>query len=368
MTKHISKQALRRHIPRSLLSRYRLGAERASFRNEAEQIGRGDAGSEACLLIGTPLHANLGDHLISHATRHFFNAVGMHRPIVEVPLEAYRAYGSIIRPGVCPNSTIFVNGGGWMGDMYPDDEATIEHIVNSFPDNEIIILPQTIYFSDPYSQDSHRIISSSKKVFTSHPNLTLCLREGTSFELAQKLYPSLRMLLLPDMAFAYDTVAPKNSADSSGVVGICLRNDIEIARDSVLAQQTLKALQPFTDQFVELSTLTEGSVNSHLSEAIVYNAIEAFAQCDIVVTDRLHGMLFAYLANTPCIAFDNKTKKVSSVYSTWLADCEKVTLVKSEEDVDGIPSFLRLSSKATSNHLSGEPFAPLKEKILHGIN
>ena len=154
MTKHLSKQTLRRHIPRSILSRYRLGAERVSFRNEAEQIGRGDAGPEACFLIGTPLHANLGDHLISLATRHFFNAVGMHRPIVEVPLEAYRAYGSTIRSGVCPNSIIFVNGGGWMGDMYPDDEATIEHVVNSLD----------VYKRQHMHQDSTAQAAGSRKI------------------------------------------------------------------------------------------------------------------------------------------------------------------------------------------------------------
>lgn len=39
----------------------------------------------------------------------------------------------------------------------------------------------------------------------------------------------------------------------------------------------------------------------------------------LVITDRLHAMIFAAITETPCIAMDNKSKKVKGVYE-WIRD------------------------------------------------
>lgn len=46
--------------------------------------------------------------------------------------------------------------------------------------------------------------------------------------------------------------------------------------------------------------------------------IEELSKAKLVVTDRLHTMVFSLLAGTPCIAFDNSTHKVVGVSNTWL--------------------------------------------------
>ena len=45
---------------------------------------------------------------------------------------------------------------------------------------------------------------------------------------------------------------------------------------------------------------------------------QRFLGADIVITDRLHSMVFALLAGCKCIAIDNTTHKVSGVYKKWL--------------------------------------------------
>ena len=50
------------------------------------------------------------------------------------------------------------------------------------------------------------------------------------------------------------------------------------------------------------------------------------------LTNRLHCMIFAYLSKTPCLAFDNKSKKVSGVYE-WIKDCEFIQLYDRNKNI-----------------------------------
>ena len=57
-----------------------------------------------------------------------------------------------------------------------------------------------------------------------------------------------------------------------------------------------------------------------------------FAEGKVLVTDRLHAMLFSVLSGTPCIALDNKTGKVFGV-ADWLKDTGMVILADSSDQV-----------------------------------
>jgi pyruvyl transferase EpsI len=58
----------------------------------------------------------------------------------------------------------------------------------------------------------------------------------------------------------------------------------------------------------------------------------------MVVTDRLHGMIFAAITNTPCIAMGNINGKVKSVYETWLSNNQ---YVKYANNVDEFEQMLK---------------------------
>ena len=54
----------------------------------------------------------------------------------------------------------------------------------------------------------------------------------------------------------------------------------------------------------------------------------SYSGCELVITDRLHGMLFSAITNTPCIVFDNSYGKISSLYDTWLKDNNGITFTR----------------------------------------
>ena len=58
--------------------------------------------------------------------------------------------------------------------------------------------------------------------------------------------------------------------------------------------------------------------------------IVEFSSCKIIVTDRLHGMIFSLIAGVPCVAIDNKNHKVSGVYKTIESVFKRVCILTNE--------------------------------------
>ena len=66
-------------------------------------------------------------------------------------------------------------------------------------------------------------------------------------------------------------------------------------------------------------------------EEIVNNKFTEFSKAKIVITDRLHAMVMCAIVGTPCIVFDNVSKKVSCVYYDWL---KEVPYIRVAEDME----------------------------------
>ncbi|MBD4920351.1 polysaccharide pyruvyl transferase, partial [Xanthomonas citri pv. citri] len=72
---------------------------------------------------------------------------------------------------VTPNSTILCHGGGNFGDIYPSIQKMREDLVKAFPNNRIILLPQTAHFS------SQEAMQKSASIFAAHKDCHLFARD-----------------------------------------------------------------------------------------------------------------------------------------------------------------------------------------------
>ena len=69
-----------------------------------------------------------------------------------------------------------------------------------------------------------------------------------------------------------------------------------------------------------------------MSELYVYNKLTEFASASLVITDRLHGLIFSAITNTPCIAFDNLSGKVHGIYH-WIEDIPTIRLINTFKEI-----------------------------------
>lgn len=274
------------------------------------------------ILIGTPVHNNLGDHMIAKQCLELIGTMQFNQ-IIEVPEFLYEIYKDKIFFN--DNDAIFICGGGWMGDLY-EDELVIENILNQFENNLIIILPQTIFFDD---------INNSVKLtdlMKNNKKLLISVRDRLSYEmLITKLgVPVERCLLLPDIALTYDKVLRQSSKNG---VALIFRNDREKVTDNIILK-IKNLLNQVNVSFTETNTVVKEKVvpissrNTRLEKKIA-----EFSKYQVIITDRLHAMIFAYIAGTKCIAFDNRTHKVKGVYNDWLQGNPNIVVLNNKEEL-----------------------------------
>ena len=117
---------------------------------------------------------------------------------------------------------------------------------------------------------------------------------------------------------------------------LCFRDDKEKVTSSKITFDFINLLKDHNFSDIEIIDTCLGNVSFKPNEKqeIFDHLLEKFYNSKIVITDRLHGMIFALITKTPCIAFDNSNKKISSTYNTWLKD---VPYIKIYDDFEELP-------------------------------
>lgn len=294
-------------------------------------------------IIGSPIHGNLGDHAIIEAELKFINDLELDYKIVEIPTCLYNVYSNQIYKNLNKDDIIIISGGGWLGDLWIHNEVMVREIISNTHENKVVIFPQTMFFTDTTNGTIERKIS--QKIYSEHPNLYFFVREKNSYEYAKKhnfVQDGEKLFLVPDIVLY--TKLKQNTIKNANVL-LCFRKDIE----SVKSRE--KSIGEFLKQNKHDFDITDTVLphNIKLNERTKYlnEKYNEFSKYSMVITDRLHGMIFAAITGTKCIAFDNKTKKVEGVY-TWIKNLKNINFVKDDEEFKKI--FLKLLNQPSENY------------------
>ena len=92
--------------------------------------------------------------------------------------------------------------------------------------------------------------------------------------------------------------------------------------------------------------------------------LKAISNYKLVVTDRLHGMIFSTICGTPCIAFSNTTGKVKGVFDWLSKENDYVFFAENIEDFESIIEKIDISrGHAYSNENMKKSFDKILEVI-----
>jgi exopolysaccharide biosynthesis predicted pyruvyltransferase EpsI len=301
-----------------------------------------------CCLLDIPNHRNSGDHLIWQG---------------EIDLLKNKIYYSCCyhffdKKKIKDDSVILLHGGGNFGDIYRKHQDFRNFIISNYPKHKIIILPQTVHYNN---EDS---IVEDSKIFNSHNELVVCVRDNNSFKLLSKHFTKNKILLLPDMAFCSDYSAHKKNIEDKKALYIAR---IDVEKMTVLYPSLIK-LRNLTvsdwpsfqnknfikDKFRGLNIKVSkflfklGLVNyvdnrygvlkidertQHISKAIAF-----LTPYNLVITNRLHGFILSYLLGIPTIILDNSYGKNFNFYTAWLKNSENVYFAKDDDELNTIIS------------------------------
>ncbi len=318
--------------------------------------------SDIVYVIGCPEFSNLGDNAIMIAEVEFLKKCGIPSKAIEciTEKEFLKDY-KIISKLIGEKSLICGHGGGNMGNQYGSEEKVRRTMLECFPNNKIIIFPQTIFFVGENKETDEQ---ESVKYYNGRANLTLIAREKESYRIMQKLYPDTEILLTPDIVLSaemetFDVVPQKRK----GVL-FCLRNDVE----KVLSEEVLRKLKEYVkkcgQEYSETDMYSDCDINNDNRKDCIRRKMQEFCRSELVITDRLHGMVFAAITDTPCIVFNNYNHKVEGVYQ-WIKHLPYIKYVNSIEEAEKyIPELLKMRYCKFDD----EPLTVFFDKILMLIN
>lgn len=309
-------------------------------------------------------YGNIGDQAIAFAIECFLDDTIGNKYVRVINEAELIRYIASLKKCIRVSDVIVLSGGGNMGDMYPRYEALRRLVIKSFPQNKIIIFPQTI----DYSMDSYgrKELAKAKKIYGRHHNLIVCAREKTSYDELASFCE--RVLLVPDIVLS---LYGKFNAYSykSVKIGLCLRDDSESTLDETQKEFLLESINEIDANPVMLSTMASlaGSnicINYKMREALIKKIVLDFSKCGCIVTDRLHGMIFSILANTPCICLDNSNHKVFGVYNTIKYD---FNYVNKAEDINEIKNCINYMLKLPNKYSGLKPDYTSLVSLMKGI-
>lgn len=292
------------------------------------------------VLIGVPEHGNLGDQAIAFAEKNFLSDLIRNKAICYIT--EYGFYNKYLRLKQYirrnPGSIILWHGGGNIGEIYKFHESMRLFAVKHFHNTKLVILPQTIDYTDDSSK-----LQYAKRIYNKHPGIVIFARERESYIKAKNYFSNCLVYMVPDIVLTY---RPFFNEERKNHVLLCIRNDEEIyVKTKKRIDGIVDLLKKNKIQYAITDTCDEKEYSCEFEKQgkKLFEKWKEFASSRVVITDRLHGMIFALITNTPCIALDNSTGKVSSFYHTWLED-SKVLLVENDDDLNRAMDYITNSS------------------------
>lgn len=294
-------------------------------------------------LLMTPQHENLGDHAIALAETEFLKRHGIdYIEITGQILDHFRNNRVLSLMNGCP---IAMQGGGYLGTLWPESEVVFREILKANPDSKIFLFPNTIYYeSGPEGQES---FEESKLCYNQHKNLYLYAREKISYERMRHAYRNVK--LIPDMVFSLNKSAEQGLR--SGCI-LSLRQDQERTRSAAQEEEVFRQAQSlFPGQVRQSDMIASRCIAVEEREEAVNAKLAEFAGARLVITDRLHGMVFCAITGTPCIVLNSKSPKVRGCYE-WIRDLAYIRFVEDASQIaDAYRSIPQKTHYYDNSHL-----------------
>lgn len=295
---------------------------------------------KTCILVDAPYYDNVGDVLIWAGTRQYLIEQGIN-------LRYTCSYRTCTFPNLPDSVTILFQGGGNLGDLYPEHNSFLQKIINKYPNNNIVILPQTIYFRD--FELEQKFISS----FKAHGKIHLCARDSFVFDHYSPLFGN-KCSLVPDMAFyiskamliVYSRAIRKDTlfivrGDSEA---LCSANSITTSSiGDVRDWPTMESISHpinignrlfgkmisvmFSPYLIRCVSKTwDYYASIYFMSEMVKSGVKFVSPYRKVITTRLHGCILSCLLGKEVVLIDNNYGKNAHFYDTWLRDFDNVRL------------------------------------------
>lgn len=279
------------------------------------------------VFLEIPFYVNPGDIAIWKGTIDFLS---------ELPYKCL--YTASLRscdlPPITNETIILLQGGGNFGDLYPLNQQFRNSIIEQYPQNKIIVLPQTVHYN------SARCVRQDVQLMRKHKRLVICARDNRSYKFLKQFHFADDIRLVPDMAF-YNNMSDllPGASDNPKPAVLIKRTDSELLVSQELLNTESRQMdvcdwhllslsdsitQAFEDKTANLKPRYYSDYNQFLTTVYFPHAlrisVEQLSPYRHIYCNRLHAAIISALLNKEITLFDNSYRKNKSFYDTWWKD------------------------------------------------
>lgn len=317
-------------------------------------------------LIGTPEHPNIGDSAIAVGELEFIRQYFSGYYVVELTDRKFERYYSEMAYYIGQDDLIFLHGGGNIGERYMQHQNIRNRVIQDFPQNPITILPQTIYFES--TEQGKKELERTKNIYSQHNNLTLFTRGMTSLEFARNHFPLVRSECALDLALF---LKPRFEVERNGILA-CIRdlND-ESGLSNEQYQRVFQIVEQYDPNFIKTNNIFQDddkNIYSCIRSNVVECELKKFASHRVIVTDRLHGLIFAVITMTPCVLLRSYNQKIAEFYEL-LKDSNAIFYV--DQNLDKIGEAIEQAMHVQNisyPEVNAAAFEDIYKTIQEGLN
>ena len=304
--------------------------------------------ADSIALLDFPDFSNVGDSAIWLGALATLRRLGTPSPCHSCDARSYDRATLARRLG---KGVILLNGGGNFGDLWPRHQHFRERVVADFPDNPIVVMPQSMHFVDPQAAERARA------VFRTHSQLTLLLRDRESLHEAMRLFGGIARLA-PDTAFGL-TALRRSRAPTQDI--LWLKRDDQEDRWTALDVSKLghasadwagdesTPLVRMHDALVRATKRPIAArvarralmwVHPRLAQERLDRGVALLSSARVIVTDRLHGHILCLLLGIPHVVLDNSYGKLSRFIGAWSNSSALVRVASTPEEAHSLARTL----------------------------
>ena len=279
-------------------------------------------------LIGTEDFKDLKDHQIAISEMEYLQDLFPEHSIIEITASEYLTVRRMLMFLIKRRDLICLPGGGNMENVSSLAECIRGDVMKIYRNNKKVIFPQTIHYDS--SEDGILQLVRDQSFIKKCKNMTLCVRELSSYELA-KQYFDCNVVLIPDVIL-YSNYKKEFDLERTGAL-LLMHND------KILIQKVVQ-------QYIKDIRFNDSILNSNIGifdrKEVIASFLQKIAKAEVVITDHLHGMLFCAITQTPCIALPNEKEKLIEV-NEWVSDLGYIRVI---QDIGELEAAVREFSEA----------------------
>ena len=256
-----------------------------------------------------PTHSNLGDQAQACCIEKYFRKFFSDHIVFSLSNNAFDFYEEkilmILKEKIKETDLIFFQSGYTFTGIHPYENMH-RKIVENFPYNKIVFLPQTVKFKN------QKILENVQNFYGKYDNIYFFARDKISYDIYKSIFPEHRNVhCFPDIVTTEIGNYDFNNNERNGIL-LCVRNDAE-------KLYSFQEISLFKEKLQKIAKVSLSDTNSETKENSlkeywkkIEETIDDYAQYQVIITDRYHGTIFALIANTPVIILKTTDHKVVS--------------------------------------------------------